>query len=69
MTVEVFYKSNCPKHKVFVLSDDFVKKPENCDIFFKAERKMNVRSTTYVRVANNDYSPFSYLVNPKIKKS
>ena len=33
------------------------KKPENCDIFINAERELNVRSTTYVRLANNDYNP------------
>ena len=69
MTVKEFYKSNCPKGKVFILRHDFDKKPENCDIFFKAERELNVKSTTYVRVANNDYNPFSYLVYPKLKKA
>ena len=69
MTVKEFYKSNCPKDKVFILRHDFDKKPENCDIFFKAERELNVKSTTYVRVANNDYNPFSYLVYPKLKKA
>jgi hypothetical protein len=69
MTVKEFLYNGSPKNKVFVLRHDFDKKADNCDIFFKAEREMGVRSTTYVRVANNDYNPFSYIVYPKLKKA
>ena len=67
MTVKDFISNGCPKEKVFIMRHDFDKKPENCDIFFIAEREFGVRSTTYVRVANNDYNPFSYQVYSKLK--
>ena len=69
MTIKDFLKNGSPKEKVFILRHDFDKQPETCDIFIKAEREFNVRSTTYVRVANNDYNPFSYVVYPKLKKA
>ena len=69
MTVKEFLEKGSPEKKVFILRHDFDKQPETCDIFIKAEREFNVRSTTYVRVANNDYNPFSYIVYPKLKKA
>ena len=67
MTVSDFLAAGCPENNVFIMRHDFDKKPENCDIFINAERELNVRSTTYVRVANNDYNPFSYQVFSKMK--
>jgi len=69
MTVKEFLEKGSPSEKVFILRHDFDKQPETCDIFINAEREFNVRSTTYVRVANNDYNPFSYVVYPKLKKA
>tara|TARA_B110000003_G_scaffold263383_1_gene286989 strand:- start:431 stop:1126 length:696 start_codon:yes stop_codon:yes gene_type:complete len=69
MTVKEFLEKGSPEKKVFILRHDFDKQPETCDIFIKAEREFNVRSTTYVRVANNDYNPFSYIVYPKLKRA
>ncbi|MDA9792193.1 hypothetical protein N9C15_00905 [Schleiferiaceae bacterium] len=69
MTVKEFLENGCPKEKVFILRHDFDKKPQNCDIFINVERELGVRSTTYVRVANNEYNPFSYIVYPKLKKA
>ena len=60
MTVKNFLVSGCPKERIFIMRHDFDKKPENCEIFFIAEKEFGVRSTTYVRVANNDCNPFSY---------
>ena len=67
MTLKEFLDNDCPKESVFLLRHDFDKKPNNCDIFFKAEKSLGVKSTTFIRVANNEYNPFSYDVYAKLK--
>lgn len=60
VTLSEFVALGCPATNHFVIRHDVDKSPASLPAIINVERTLNVRSTTYVRVAGAEYNPFSY---------
>jgi len=59
-TLSEFVRLGCPKRFHFVIRHDLDRQPMSLRAIFDTERELNVRSTTFVRLAGAEYNVLSY---------